>query len=424
MPLPPSKTSPTGRQFRTFIEQFARDATEEALSVTVDPTNGSAADDYTRFTRQGEFTTHGSFDTVASALLVLPPKIRHAVTITIVAGTHTITDSFFGDFSPFTFGASGQLTITGAALAQVSGTSTLTVSSVSNNHDITLTATAGTADAYAGDFAVVTAGTGLGNIRVISQHTTTNLKIAGTVTWDNTTQFEIQRPTTILSFSGADNLVIVGSGQKALASSPTFVSIPIVFQNLRIDGGAAKRIDWVDMPMQWERVQWRYIRHLTRGASPLSLGIVTIDGVSGNTSNTALSVQSEASMSAGTDGDGFLIYNWSVGVSSGAFAAVHASLFRFTIRACTTGISMAAHPGAGFRIDSNSRAISISDVFASVTRGNFQILKTWATGAQAPVGTTNAVKLGGTAYSWADIDAETTFTDTKIGPLGASIGLY
>lgn len=162
-------------------------ATEEAFTLTIDAINGVDPTIPTVIRKQSQSTAYGSFKTMSAAIATLPENLYHNITISLLDGTHSISDfRTLGNVSRFNFGwnagvTGGQLIIKSASdLITVNGTSSMSVASASSNREFTLTADPGFADdAYAGYFVKVVSGSGSGQIKAIRRHSGADFRVAG-----------------------------------------------------------------------------------------------------------------------------------------------------------------------------------------------------------------------------------------------------
>lgn len=162
-------------------------STDEAFTLTVDAVNGIDPTVPTVIKNQSRATAYGSFKTMSGAISTLPENLYHNITISLLDGTHSISDfRMLGNVSRFNFGwnagiTGGQLIIKSAnGLTTVSGTSSMSVASISSNREFTLTVDPGFADdAYAGYFVKVISGSGSGQIKAIRRHSGADFRVAG-----------------------------------------------------------------------------------------------------------------------------------------------------------------------------------------------------------------------------------------------------
>jgi len=406
-----------------YDSAFRSDSTDEALTLTVDPNaiGIRTVQPGIKFTRQIQIDNWGSFASFADAERVVPSNIEHAVRLVHAAGSFSVSDSYFGSLDRFTFGSSGSLALEGAGIAQVSGTSTLTVESLADDFAVTTTADPGYADdLYVDDFIVATGGTGAGDVRVAAAWVDDVVKIAGYVTWDDTTTVQVQRPTTTLSLTGTSTIAIPLPGAVKYHPDGNFVT----FKNLRIDSASARVISLTGGRAYFDKVQIRNARLQVLDAA-LIYGALAMNGVTGNTANAAIA--GGFLRASGYTAPGFW-RNWIAAYSaSGSFAATpsHAWLAGGLVRACSF-VAVVGWFNDFVAIDQMFRTISVSDAVVEVSfGGRAACAKAWCiSGSTPPTATSGEVKAYGGYHSWADIDAETDFADTMLLANGSVVSLY
>lgn len=167
-------------------------ATTAAMTLYVDPT-GSDANACTT-------TGTGACATLTGAIAKVPQFVKHAITVTMAAGTYT-ENPVFNDVD-----LNAALTITGAALGNVTpatGAATGSLTTVSNTTPAVMTDSAQTwtVNNLIGHFLVMTSGSQINAVRPIATNTATTLTLAApfTAAPSAADTYAIQSPTTIIN---------------------------------------------------------------------------------------------------------------------------------------------------------------------------------------------------------------------------------
>lgn len=270
--------------------------TQEAIAITVNPTSGTDSTASGFITTQAQATARGAFASIGGALSWLPPAINTAITITIADGSYTVVGAtFFGDWSRFTYGATGRITVTSTSkFVRASGAATTYALSAGSSTGCTFSSDPGfSANAYRGYFIRVASGTGVNSIATVTTHTTTAWSIAGT--WsgtapNNTSTVEILDDAVTLTFSdaAATRIQIAGGFQKAGpdngANTLTFSSNNVEMIGLSLTPTNAVIIDVNGMRLGWvgrsTKVEWDF------SGSALFTALAFFDG--GGSSGTGL----------------------------------------------------------------------------------------------------------------------------------------
>jgi hypothetical protein len=208
--------------------------TEEDLTITVDPGVGTDPTEPYRFSRQDQIDAHGSFNTIAAAVAVLPNEIAHQVRIEISDGTHTLPSTGFGALSRFDFiledattlSTLGTITFASVSgLVTTAGTSTYAVTGSTGNV-VTFASDPGFgADDHQGRFMRVASGTGAGQYKPIRTHAGTSFTTAGlwSPVLDGTSVVEIVQPGTVMQTSTNTSFLGVGIGGQSTVATVGFV---------------------------------------------------------------------------------------------------------------------------------------------------------------------------------------------------------
>ncbi len=220
--------------------------------------------------------------TLSGVFAKLPPRIVHAQTINVAAGTYT-DQVLLNDID-----VNAAITITGPALANVTpatGSATGTLTTVSNTNPAVMTDSgqAWTTNNLLGQWLVMTSGTQNGQLRVIATNTATTVTLASPFNSAPATSdtYAIRSPAAVFNASTGVTLAVRATGNSGGASA-NGVTISITGLSFRQTGSdlAACRVATSNQTVSFINSSCITTTGTAQGALVFSEGVLTLSAAS------------------------------------------------------------------------------------------------------------------------------------------------